>query len=385
MTVDTTVKSGGEDRSRSGSGEEEERRTPDGLIRGGRGVNEGFENTLKNVLGRKFVEDFQREYLINWLLINQSFESCKMRHHADETQPYVIRDTNKLKEVYEYTTGQPGSFAQAFEEADCGLHFSADVTSLKLTPETMTGYFDNVVNDIIAHIQNHMEGVKAVYMSGGFCNSKFLRERIREAFSEHGFPIIFAKNPEKAVMVGALHMALAQENLAIHAVDADYGVATLDFDPKDPRSTYHVLDRNKKVLSGRVYQQTLPWADIQSKEVRVYRNRDQQFMTFKFEKKYEPEVTQRAHDADDDDDSEEEERVRKKDEPDFHVQMQVTGNHGDAESGQKKIQVSVTNKLTHECHEAQAPARARRENTPSSHDFRNIDRDRCCSYCHHQT
>ena len=170
-----------------------------------------------------------------------------------------------------------------------------------------------------------MAHVTAVYLSGGFSKSKYLREKMKALHLTSRIPFQFPENPEQAVMVGALEMARAQENLAIHTIDADYGVTRLDFDPRDVKTMTNILEKGKKVLGGRVYEDTLEWQDGIDHEVRIYRDKNRKFLSFQFNQR----------------------KDEDNDEPDFHVRMQVTGS--DDDGGNKKLQVTCTNKKTHEC------------------------------------
>lgn len=100
---------------------------------------------------------------------------------------------------------------------------------LRLTGTDVHTIFEPVVTEVIALIQGQIAGtkqkVKAVLMVGGFAQSTYLRDRIRQAIAHQGIETMQSPNGWTAVVRGALMKGLASTNCSFTTVKINGRVA----------------------------------------------------------------------------------------------------------------------------------------------------------------
>ncbi|KAG9298803.1 hypothetical protein G9A89_015824 [Geosiphon pyriformis] len=116
----------------------------------------------------------------------------------------------------------------------------AEDWTMELDFDSIKEMFDPVINKIIKLISDQITDATqkkplAMFLVGGFSESKYLRKRIREEFQNHIPVIAEPRQPMAAVVKGAVAYGLNMETVRTRTLKWTYGIEVLsEFLPGDP-------------------------------------------------------------------------------------------------------------------------------------------------------
>ena len=258
----------------------EEKLHPSGFSAGGEGVNRAFEAALTQVLGSDFIQRFQKSKHPLLLDLMKEFEVKKKAYGGDNTIQLGSSFILGVRSVYQAWASAGKSkqnrLVDFFEEklSSAGLVFD-EFRGLHLPTQFVNDLFHDTVTAIADFVRNQIAPgeIDVVYLAGGFAASPYLQEKIREVVRDNAV-LVMPKNPEKAVLEGAIHYSRSQRSVTTFDVDANYGVMTKSFVRATDKHLHpHIMQEGSVVLEGSVHQQEHDRDDLETENsVKIYRN-----------------------------------------------------------------------------------------------------------------
>ncbi|RHZ76357.1 hypothetical protein Glove_198g111 [Diversispora epigaea] len=135
-----------------------------------------------------------------------------------------------------------------------------DEWTIDLDFETVKSFFDPVIGKIIRLVSNQLNsgnGCLAMFLVGGFSESKYLQRRIKDEFRMQVKNISVPRQPQAAIVRGGLEYGLNMKTIKTRVLKWTYGIETLaKWKPGDPperrTSSNQILEFYKLVSRGTI-------------------------------------------------------------------------------------------------------------------------------------
>ncbi|CAG8527325.1 9812_t:CDS:2 [Ambispora leptoticha] len=119
---------------------------------------------------------------------------------------------------------------------------------------TVKYFFDKVIGNILRLIReqlaNSEKTIAAIFMVGGFSESKYLLQRVRQEFNRQVPYISVPSYPVTSVIKGAVIYGLKMDTIKTRVLKKAYGIELYrDWTPDDPIEKMDVLNDQKKILA----------------------------------------------------------------------------------------------------------------------------------------
>ncbi|XP_078324280.1 uncharacterized protein LOC111123198 isoform X2 [Crassostrea virginica] len=174
---------------------------------GGNQVNKNFFNLLYEMFGPSVVQQCEIDHRSDYLDLQEDIEVQKRSFNKSDSYRSL-----KFKIPYSYQKAIEGLHGKALKTIVANSHFSQDISvdsrnRLKLSAKCIeTLLFNPVVNKIKQETENvlhELQGrIEDIMMVGGFSESRFVYETIRESFPR--FNLVLANEAGLAVLKGAV-------------------------------------------------------------------------------------------------------------------------------------------------------------------------------------
>ena len=191
----------------------EELAPPQGCAKGGFTVNHLFEEMLWRlftITDQEQKDEIKATYAREWTkLVSKEFEESKHSFEPNKThQEFSIVMPEKLSQAIEgIAKNTMEDLTTSFNE--CNITWDEDENALVLDFATMVHLFEPVVTEIIARIEQSLarpecHSIQSVLLVGGFANSTFLFEEVKDAFASKGMKVLKSSVPLLSVLKGAV-------------------------------------------------------------------------------------------------------------------------------------------------------------------------------------
>ena len=197
---------------------------------GATGVDREFENLLVKIFGIDFVVSFKNMKPAGWVDLMIAFEAKKRTANPAKATPLNISLPFSFIEHYQKLKGSNVEAAiRRFSNKD--IKWSSQ-GMLRLTPAAMHALFDPVIRDIVSHIADlirkpELEGVKFLFLVGGFAESPLLQNEIRRAFSSD-MRVIIPQDVGLTILKGAVMFGIDPTVVRVRRSAMTYGVGVLN-------------------------------------------------------------------------------------------------------------------------------------------------------------
>ena len=199
---------------------------------GSKFVDQYFEEFLRDFLG----DDLHSLYLnnaIGRLDILKHFEMLKRKFCPGQDErsrlqlSHMGKDLtsemlNKLVEKYNST--HPPEFALKMRGS----------SNLDLTPALMISFFkplfENIkskVEQLLSQIAEKKEALQFIFMVGGFSESPFLKQEVKQAFETQTIQVLVPRRPQVSVLRGACLFGINPRSITSRIAKKTYGINTL--------------------------------------------------------------------------------------------------------------------------------------------------------------
>ena len=174
------------------------------------GVDKEFENLLIKIFGIDFVVSFKNTKPAGWVDLMIAFEAKKRTASPSKLNPLNISLPFSFIEHYSKLKGQ--TVEQAIKKfGNKDIKWSTQ-GMLRVSPAAMHALFDPVMREIVRHIQEllkkpELDGVKFMFLVGGFAESPLLQNEIRKSFSSH-LRIVIPHDVGLTILKGAVMFGL---------------------------------------------------------------------------------------------------------------------------------------------------------------------------------
>ena len=222
-----------------------------GGLYGGFGVNDEFENLLKDIFqfSSEEIKKLKTKYYRQWFkFIHENFEFSKCCTTSDEITlfmpptiiKYIQKETGKSMEqlVSEYKSHEVQWFTDDEEEESLILSLS----TLKALYSPVICRITNVIGEVLK--KPECKVIEHILLVGGFAESDFLFHEVEKTFS--GLNVKRSAIPSISVLRGAIIYGLHQDMITSRTMCQSIGIETWDkFVPG-----FHD-DNRKVVIDGR--------------------------------------------------------------------------------------------------------------------------------------
>lgn len=194
------------------------------------GVDKEFENLLVKIFGIDFIVSFKNTKPAGWVDLMIAFEAKKRTASPSKSNPLNISLPFSFIEHYAKLKGH--TVEQALKKfGNKDVRWSAQ-GMLRLSPAAMHALFDPVMREIVRHIGDllrkpELEGVRFMFLVGGFSESPLLQNEIRRAFSSQ-VRVIIPQDVGLTILKGAVLFGLDPTVVRVRRSALTYGVGVLN-------------------------------------------------------------------------------------------------------------------------------------------------------------
>ena len=194
------------------------------------GVDQEFEELLKRIFGVDFIVNFKNTKPAGWVDLMIAFEAKKRTASPSKSNPLNISLPYSFIEHYQRLKSQSVEAAvKKFGNKD--IKWSSQ-GMLRLSPSAMLTLFEPVMREIIRHIgellkKPELDGLKFLFLVGGFSESPLLQAEIRNAFS-HILKVVIPQNVSLSILKGAVIFGLDPTVVRVRRSALTYGVGVLN-------------------------------------------------------------------------------------------------------------------------------------------------------------
>ncbi|WAR09167.1 HS12A-like protein [Mya arenaria] len=219
---------------------------------GGERVDFEFEQYLIKIFGGPVWSEFKCEYPSCYLEMIEEFETAKTRFDGKRESKLKIQKafTETIK-----THGEE-SFEDSIAAFKTEVQYDKNNQILVIGANKMKALFHHSVKGILETIEQVLQkssAVESLLLVGGYAESQYVREEIKNAFSHH-VKIVLEQSPQLAVMKGAVKMGYTPKNIIARKSKFTFGFAsTKPFNPRFHNSDLMVT-RNGKSFCDDVFE-----------------------------------------------------------------------------------------------------------------------------------
>ena len=197
---------------------------------GAAGVDEQFELLLKKIFGKDVIEQFKTKRPAGWVDLMIAFEAKKRTASPNKTTPLNISMPYSFIDFYKkHKNSSIESAVKKF--GNPSVKWSSQ-GMLRVSPETMKELFQPVLKEIVAHIANlvsrcSVEGLRFLFLVGGFAESPLLQAAVREAFDSR-MKVIIPQEVGLTILRGAVLFGIDPTVVRVRRAAMTYGVGVLN-------------------------------------------------------------------------------------------------------------------------------------------------------------
>ena len=212
-----------------------EKDCPSGGLFGGIHVDREFENLMSKAFGDVFIRNFKKQFPNDWQIIMNRFETQKRAEdYVDNEEISIPLPYNFIKSCY-HDIGEDDTINERIRRF-YPEKVSVSSDYLTISMETLGELHRPIVSKISQHVKDllskqSLQDVKTMFLVGGFSEAQFLRKEFSRNFSDKR--ILIPKDPQLAIIRGALEFAQDPTLLRARVMGKTYGVGTWhEFDPE---------------------------------------------------------------------------------------------------------------------------------------------------------
>ena len=193
------------------------------------GIDKEFENLLVKIFGIDFIVSFKNTKPAGWVDLTIAFEAKKRTASPSKSNALNISLPFSFIEHFQKLKG--ASVEQAIKKfGNKDIKWSSQ-GMLRLTPNAMQALFEPVLQDISKHISDllnkpGLEGIRYMFLVGGFAESPLLQSEIRRLFSPK-LKVIIPQDCGLSILKGAVMFGLDPTVVRVRRSAYTYGVGVL--------------------------------------------------------------------------------------------------------------------------------------------------------------
>lgn len=212
-----------------------------GGLWGGMNVDQKFMQLLKGIVGEEVMQQFSQECPLDEYDLRMDFESRKreVKHQSESNQHdrFQIKLPPSLKGLWEEKEEKSVTEMIKSRPALKDIRFQNGRLSFKT--DLIRGYLQETTNNIIEYVEKVLGNpdhkgllIDSLILVGGFAESNYVVQSIREALQSKGIPVVRPQTTELAVLNGAVLFGQNEEIITSRVMRHTYGVGMImEFDP----------------------------------------------------------------------------------------------------------------------------------------------------------
>ncbi|XP_053378110.1 heat shock 70 kDa protein 12B-like [Mercenaria mercenaria] len=199
---------------------------------GGVKVNEKVLELLSGMIGREVMSEFSQKYGNDEYDLRMEIEVAKrkVKSQSAEEKGFQIHAPHSLISVWQ---SKCENYKELLRKYDVEFKCSRFVFQL----DKIRAFFEQTIKEILKHVtkvlQNDQQrGIKpiAVIVVGGFSESEYVVDTLREGLKEKRIPVLRPQDPEKSVLNGAVLFGQNCRIIESRIMTHTYGIAmTMEF------------------------------------------------------------------------------------------------------------------------------------------------------------
>lgn len=209
---------------------------------GGIFVDDEFKQMLEGIVSKPIIEAFRMKFTGDYIELFRYFEKKKREKQTGKVVRILIPPT--LLDIADDITKRT---------EDQGLKDEVELKKdkLQIKLDKFKEFFNKVVDKIVVKVEEMLvsetaKGTNVIIMVGGFSESNFLQERIKNSFPKH--TVVIPQGCGLAVLKGAVLYGHDPDIIAARVVKYTYGVGTNTRFIKDKHP-----ESKKKLINGIEY------------------------------------------------------------------------------------------------------------------------------------
>ncbi|XP_027486953.1 LOW QUALITY PROTEIN: heat shock 70 kDa protein 12B-like [Corapipo altera] len=203
------------------------------------GVDLAFEKLLCQIFGEDFIGTFKARRPAAWVDLTIAFEARKRAAAPSRCSPLNISLPFSFIDFYRKHRGH--NVETALRKSNVNFVKWSSQGMLRMSPEAMNELFQPTITHIIQHIDSllkkpEVEGVKFLFLVGGFAESPVLQRAVQAAFGAR-CRVIVPQDVGLTILKGAVLFGLDPGVVRVRRSPLTYGVGVLNkfVEGKHPR------------------------------------------------------------------------------------------------------------------------------------------------------
>lgn len=190
---------------------------------GGTYVDNKFHEMLKEIFGESVFEEFKKEFLADYMEIRKTLEIGK-RNFSSASSHFEFRIPPSLKQKCK--SANNCKFEDLIERSAYKNFLKCKREKLYIDVALMKDLFSTVCDSIVNHVKNLLKdnNINTVLMVGGFSESPFLQEKMKEALPD--CHTVIPNEAGLAVLRGAVLFGHEPKAIVSRIAKYSYGVDT---------------------------------------------------------------------------------------------------------------------------------------------------------------
>ncbi|XP_065930987.1 heat shock 70 kDa protein 12A-like isoform X2 [Magallana gigas] len=195
---------------------------------GGTCVDNDYKNTLTEILGEDFLEEFRLKYTGEYIELFQDFEMKKRTPLSENQTMITMRIPGMLSGFYEERKNQ--KLKEAFKNSTYNKSTRFEGDKVRITPALMKCFFASACVGIVDHVRDLLleklkhHKIDTIIMVGGFSESPILQAHIRSEFPDHR--VVVPKEARLAVLRGAVLFGHNPSIISERMAKGSHGIAS---------------------------------------------------------------------------------------------------------------------------------------------------------------
>ena len=192
---------------------------------GGTKVDEQFTVLLRKMFGAQRVEDYQKLFPGDWLVLMNDFEMKKRSNRALKGETTRVRlPRSFISSLWEKEIDLNSVIKVHYNPSDVKIH---NKEYLCLSPKVMKKLFQPVLSGIISHLQGllrkpRLSKVALMLLVGGFADSALLQSELKKVFSTK-YRVMVPQSASIAVVQGAVMYGKQPLKISARIASVTYG------------------------------------------------------------------------------------------------------------------------------------------------------------------
>ncbi|NWX94587.1 HS12B protein, partial [Nothoprocta pentlandii] len=203
------------------------------------GVDLAFERLLCRIFGEDFMGAFKAKRPAAWVDLSIAFEARKRAAAPARCSPLNISLPFSFVDFYRKHRGH--NVETALRKSNVTMVKWSSQGMLRLSPEAMSELFQPTISQIVAHIgellrKPEVQGVKFLFLVGGFAESPMLQHAVQAAFGG-ACRVVVPQDVGLTILKGAVLFGLDPGIVRVRRSPLTYGVGVLNkfVEGKHPR------------------------------------------------------------------------------------------------------------------------------------------------------